>query len=139
MPGATPRTGSGTSSIPEERRRTRPSNDLILPLADTLSLYGRYLAVSLRGQMQYRASFAMMAASHFFTTALEFAAVWMLFDRFGQLRGWSLWEVGLFYGVVNLSFALSEAVVRGFDRSTGWCGAASSTASCCARAAPCCS
>ena len=39
----------------------------------------------------------------------------MLFDRFGQLRGWSLWEVGLFFGVVNLSFALSEAVVRGFD------------------------
>ena len=99
-----------------ERRRTPPFIDLILPLADTLSLYGRYLAVSLRGQMQYRASFAMTAAGHFFTTALEFAAVWMLFDRFGQLRGWSLWEVGLFYGVVNLSFALSEAVVRGFDR-----------------------
>ena len=115
MPGATPRASSGTSRIPEERRRTRPGIDL-LRLADTLSLYGHYLAVSLRGQMQYRASFAMMAAGHFFTTALEFAAVWMLFDRFGQLRGWSLWEVGLFYGVVNLSFALSEAVVRGFDR-----------------------
>ncbi len=115
MPGATPRIGSGTS-ISEERRRTRPCIDLVLPLADTLSLYGRYLAVSLRGQMQYRASFAMMASGHFFTTALELAAVWMMFDRFGQLRGWSLWEVGLFYGVVNLSFALSEAVVRGFDR-----------------------
>ena len=97
-------------------RRLRPLTGCIPPLAETLSLYGRYLAVSLRGQMQYRASFAMTAAGQFFTTALEFATVWMLFDRFGQLRGWSLWEVGLFYGVVNLSFALSEAVVRSFDR-----------------------
>ena len=115
MPGAFPRTRIGSGRISELPRRIRPCTGRIPQLANALSLYGRYLAVSLRGQMQYRASFAMTAAGQFFTTGLEFAAVWMLFERFGQLRGWTLWEVGLFYGVVNLSFALSEAVVRGFD------------------------
>ena len=39
----------------------------------------------------------------------------MLFSRFGSLRGWQLGEVALFYGVINISYALSEALGRGFD------------------------
>ena len=35
---------------------------------DTLYLYGRYLSVSIRGQMQYRASFVMLALGHMVTT-----------------------------------------------------------------------
>ena len=85
-------------------------------MIDALSLYGRYLSVSLRSQMQYRASFAMMTVGYFCITLLEFLTVWVLFDRFGTLRGWSLYEVGLFYGLINVSFALSEAAARGFDR-----------------------
>jgi ABC-2 type transport system permease protein len=80
-----------------------------------LALYGRYLGVSIRGQMQYRASFAMLAIGHFLVTGIEFATVLILFDRFGGLHGWSLPEVGLFYGMVNTAFAVSDAAARGFD------------------------
>ncbi len=80
-----------------------------------LALYGRYLGISIRSQMQYRASFVMLALGHFLVTAIEFATIWILFDRFGGLRGWSLPEVGLFYGMVNAAFALSDAAARGFD------------------------
>ena len=83
--------------------------------ADSLSLYLRYLDVSLRSQMQYRASFLIQAAAHFLVTGSEFLALVALFQRFGQIRGWSLPEMALLYSMVALAFATSEAVARGFD------------------------
>ncbi len=80
-----------------------------------LGLYGRYLGISIRSQMQYRASFLMLSLGHFLVTGIEFATIWILFERFGTLRGWTLPEVGLFYGIINTAFALSDAAARGFD------------------------
>jgi ABC-2 type transport system permease protein len=84
-------------------------------VAGSLSLYGRYIAVSLRAQMQYRASFIMLTLGHFLMTGLEFVGLLALFDRFGHLEGWSLPEVALFYGMINTAFALCDATSRGFD------------------------
>ena len=78
-------------------------------------LYLRYVGVSLRSQMQYRASFIMLTVGHFLSTAIEFLGVLVLFDRFGALRDWQLAEVALLYGMVNVAFALAEAFGRGFD------------------------
>ncbi|HVK04771.1 MAG TPA: ABC-2 family transporter protein [Armatimonadaceae bacterium] len=82
---------------------------------DSLRLYGRYMAVSLRGQMQYRASFVLWSLGQFVGIAIEFLGIWALFDRFGSLRGWSLAEVALLFGMVNVAFALAESFGRGFD------------------------
>jgi ABC-2 type transport system permease protein len=84
-------------------------------VGDSLRLYFRYVGLSLRGQMQYRASFVMLAVGQLLTSAIEFGGIWVLFERFGKLRGWSLPEVALFYGIVNVAFALAEAAGRGFD------------------------
>ena len=73
------------------------------------------MAVSARAQMQYRASFAMLAMGNLLTTGLEFVALLALFDRFGSLSGWSLREVAFMYGKVNVSFSIAEAATRGFD------------------------
>ena len=80
-----------------------------------MRLYGHYAAVSLRSQMQYRASFVMLTVGHFLMTGLEFLGLAALFGRFGRLESWSLPEVAMFYGVVNMSFALCDATSRGFD------------------------
>ena len=80
-----------------------------------LRLYARYAGANVRAQMQYPASFAMQAAAHFLVTAIEFVGIAALFARFGQLRGWTLPEVGLLYGIIGVAFALSEGVARGFD------------------------
>lgn len=84
-------------------------------MRDSLRLYLRYLGISARGQMQYRASFIMSAIGHGLVTGIEFLGILILFQRFGSLRGWSLAEVALFYGMVNLAFAIADAVARGFD------------------------
>jgi ABC-2 type transport system permease protein len=82
---------------------------------NAIPLYFRYIGVSLRSQMQYRASFLMWALGMFVLTGIEFLGIWALFHRFGSLRGWTLPEVGLLYGAVNISFALAEGIGRGFD------------------------
>lgn len=88
-------------------------------MAGTVRLYFRYVGISLRSQMQYRASFVMMAAGHFVTTSIEIFGIWAMFSRFGTLRGWHLAEVALFYGLINVAFAIAEAAGRGFDAFPG--------------------
>ena len=82
---------------------------------NALRLYFSYLAISIRAQMQYRASFLLQTWGQFLITGIEFLGLWALLDRFGNIRGWTLTEVALFYGVVNVSYATADAFARGFD------------------------
>ena len=84
-------------------------------MLDSLRLYGRYIDISFRSQMQYRASFIMLSLGHFLMTGLEFLGMLALFDRFEHLEGWTLPEVALFYGIINMAFSLCDATSRGFD------------------------
>ena len=84
-------------------------------MTSAIRLYVQYVSASFRSQMQYRASFMMTTVAHFFMTGLEFIAIWVLFDRFERLGTWRLEEVCIFYGLINMSFALTDATSRGFD------------------------
>ena len=82
---------------------------------NSLLLYCRYGGISFRTQMQYRASLFMRTVAHFMVTGAEFLGFVALFQRFGQINGWTLPQMGLFYGIISMAFALSEGVLRGFD------------------------
>src|SRR5262245_34723607 len=82
---------------------------------DSIRLYCRYVDISLRSQMQYKAWFLMRFVGHFLVTGTEFLGCVALFNRFGQINGWTLPQMGLFYGMISLCFAISEAAQRGFD------------------------
>jgi len=84
-------------------------------MRDALYLYGRYISASVRGQMAYKASFIMLTLVHFVITGIEFITIIVLFARFGTLEGWSIAEVSVFYGLVAITFSLSDAAARGFD------------------------
>jgi ABC-2 type transport system permease protein len=82
---------------------------------ESIRLYLRYSGIVLRGKMQYRASFIMLSVGQFLTILTEFLAIAALFYRFGDLRGWTLPEIGLLYGIVHISFSIAEGIGRGFD------------------------
>ena len=84
-------------------------------MLDGLRLYGRFIGISFRSQMQYRASFIMLSVGYGVLTAMEFLGIWVLFDRFAALDTWSLPEVAFFYGLINMAFALCDAFSGGFD------------------------
>lgn len=82
---------------------------------NSLRLYLRYISVSFKSQMQYKVSFVLQTVGHLLVTAIEFLGIWALFSRFNNIGTWTLAEVALFYGVVNISFACADALGRGFD------------------------
>ena len=82
---------------------------------NALQLYVRYAGASIRGQMQYPGSFLLLSLAQFANTAISFLGVWAMFARFGRIDGWSLGEVALFYGVIDLAFAVADTISRGFD------------------------
>lgn len=84
-------------------------------MINAVALYLKFAAMSVRGQMQYRASFIMLTLGSFMITFVEFIAITVLFTRFGTLQGWQLGEVAMCYGLVSTSFGFSEAFGRGFD------------------------
>jgi ABC-2 type transport system permease protein len=90
-------------------------NTPVNKLMNALALYGRYVSASLRAQAQYPAATLMLTAGHFAATAIEFLGVFALFNRFGAVGGWSFGEAALFYGLVNIMFALADLLGRGFD------------------------
>lgn len=79
-------------------------------------LIWKFITVSIRSQIQYPASFLMLTIGHFLGTFVDILGIWILFDRFKIVKGWTLFEVGLIYGIVQMGFALAEAFARGFDR-----------------------
>ncbi len=82
-------------------------------------MWRRLAAASVRSEMEYRGSFFMHGIGHFFMALTEIGGIWALFARFGSIRGWSLAEVALLYGMANVSFGIAEWVSRGFDSFEG--------------------
>ncbi|HEY1751336.1 MAG TPA: ABC-2 family transporter protein [Caulobacteraceae bacterium] len=84
-------------------------------MTNALALYGRYVAASVRAQMAYPASLAMTTAGSLLGTVIEFIGIWALFQRFGQIGGWRVGEVALFYGLISVTFSIADMTTRGFD------------------------
>ena len=82
---------------------------------NSIRLYGAYAAQSFKSQMEYRSSLVMQITGQFLVNIIEFTALWALFDRFGNLKGWTLHEAAFCYGLVGTVFGAAEFFTRGFD------------------------
>jgi ABC-2 type transport system permease protein len=80
-----------------------------------MSLYFKYVAMLFKSQVQYRTSFWLMTLGQTLTPLTVFAGLYFMFERFGQLSGWSFFEVALCYAIIGLCYSLSETIARGFD------------------------
>ena len=81
-----------------------------------MKLYFHYVSVLLKSQLQYKASFLMSAVTQFIQPFALFAGLYFLFERFGQIDGWTLYEVFMCYAVVGGAFSIAECFARGFDK-----------------------
>jgi ABC-2 type transport system permease protein len=69
--------------------------------------------------MQYRLSFWLTAIGQFFVSFFAFIGMYLLFERFGSIAGWSFGEAALMFAVVLTAFAVTEMYARGFDLFSG--------------------
>ncbi|MDF2699781.1 MAG: hypothetical protein K0Q49_1337 [Haloplasmataceae bacterium] len=80
-----------------------------------MKIYFKYLKILLKSQMEYRTSFILLSTGQFFVPFLIFISIFLLFQRFPNIGGWSLYEVALCYSIIHIAFSLSECFARGFD------------------------
>ncbi len=81
-------------------------------------MYRRLVGVQLRSQLQYPAAFVFDVTATALITMLEFGSVVLVVWRFDSIGGWSIHEVAVLYGVVELSFGLMDILFSGFDPQT---------------------
>lgn len=80
-----------------------------------MHLYFKYVRVHFMSQMSYKKSFILLTIGQFFVPFMIIVSMYFLFQRFDHIMGWTLYEVALCYGVINLSYAICESFSRGFD------------------------
>lgn len=80
-----------------------------------MRLFGKYIWILFKSQMQYRTSFILLSLGQFLVPFSVFAGLYFLFARFGQIKGFSFYEIGLCFAVIQIAFGINECFARGFD------------------------
>ncbi len=80
---------------------------------NTLRLYGRSMAILIKSQLQYPASFLMQTLAQLVMEGGELLAVILLIDRFDRLNQWGPGDLYFFFGLMSVSFYLTEIFGRG--------------------------
>ncbi len=79
----------------------------------TISISISLWVASLRGELQYRANFLIMALMGIVYQCTGFAFIWVVLARFQALAGWTLGEVAFLYGLRLIMHALNGALTGG--------------------------
>jgi len=81
-----------------------------------MRLYLKYFSIHLKSVMEYKTSFLLTAIGQGMTTLFSFISMYFLFNRFGNVEGYTFNQVLLCFSTIFMSFALAECFGRGFDR-----------------------
>jgi ABC-2 type transport system permease protein len=90
--------------------------ELLLDARRSLFLFQRLAGARMRSDLQYRVSFALRLVGQILVTALDFAAIAIIFHQVPRLAGWRLEEVALLYGINGCAFALADLFTGSIER-----------------------
>lgn len=80
---------------------------------DTVKLYLRSMGMLLKSQLEYPASFIMQTLAQLVMEAGELLAVILIVDRFDRLNQWTPGDLYFFFGLMSVTFYLTEIFGRG--------------------------
>ncbi len=80
---------------------------------DTIKLYIRSMGMLLKSQFQYPASFFMQTLAQLVMEGGEMLALILVIDRFGHLGRWEPGDLFFFFGIMSVTFYLTECFGRG--------------------------
>ena len=80
---------------------------------NTIRLYGKSMAILLKSQLQYPVSFLLQTLAQLVMEGGELLAVILLVDRFDRLNQWMPGDLYFFFGLMSVSFYLTELFGRG--------------------------
>ena len=80
---------------------------------DTVKLYWKSMGILLKSQLQYPASFIMQTFAQLVMEGGELLAVILIVDRFDSLNQWMPGDLYFFFGMMSVTFYLTEFLGRG--------------------------
>ncbi len=80
---------------------------------DTVRLYIRSMGMLLKSQLQYPLSFLLQTLAQLIMEGGELLAVILLVNRFDRLNQWSAGDLYFFFGIMSVTFYLTECFGRG--------------------------
>ncbi len=80
---------------------------------NTVKLYLRSMAMFIRCQLQYPASFLLQTLAQLIMEGGEMLAVILIIDRFDRLHQWEAGDLFFFFGLMSVTFYLTECFGRG--------------------------
>jgi ABC-2 type transport system permease protein len=80
-----------------------------------MKLYLYYLKMHLKSKMQYKISFILSFISQIFVFITYYFIIIALFQKFNNIKGFTIYEVLLTFAVIQFGFAINETFARGVD------------------------
>ncbi|MCR5767890.1 MAG: ABC transporter permease [Lachnospiraceae bacterium] len=80
---------------------------------NTLHLYLRSMSMLMKSHLQYTSSFIMQTLAQLVMQCGEMLAVILIVDRFGMLGPWTGGNLFFFFGIMSVSFYITEIFARG--------------------------
>lgn len=81
-----------------------------------MKLYLKYLAMQLKIALAYKKTFIISLLAKTETTVFAFVSITFLFNKFGDIAGYTINDVMICFIVSFLGYSLSECFFRAFDR-----------------------
>ena len=81
-----------------------------------MNLYLKYFKIHIKRELQYKASFIMSFISQFFVFFGYYFTVICLFNKFSNIKGFTMYEVLLTFGIIQFGFSFCETFFRGIDQ-----------------------
>ena len=79
----------------------------------SIRLYLKSMRMLIKSQLEYPASFVMQTLAQLVMEGGEFLAVLLIVDRFGHLHQWTPGNLYFFFGMMSVSFYITELFGRG--------------------------
>lgn len=80
-----------------------------------MKLYLYYLKMHLKSRMQYKISFTLSFISQILVFFTYYFIIIALFQKFNNIKGFTIYEVLLTFAVIQFGFAINETFARGID------------------------
>lgn len=78
-------------------------------------LYFKYAKMHFKSVMQYKTSFILEVITQIIVVFTYYFTIICLFDKFSNIKGFTLYEVLLAFGVIQFGSSMTEVFARGFD------------------------
>jgi len=81
-----------------------------------MKLYFKALKLHLKSMLEYKASFVLSFLSQIIVFISYYFVILALFDKFDNIKGFTLYEVLLCFSIIQFGFSFCEVFARGIDR-----------------------